>query len=80
MPIKRHKNKVRIAKRKHYCDIFNDSKYDSKLTWNSINDILHKGCKQSNYLDVLEDDKVVDDPQKIANSFNSSPLLILSLP
>ena len=63
---------MRIAKKKHYFDIFNDSKHDSKLTWNSINDILHEGSKKSNYPDVFtENNTEVSDPQNIANSFNN---------
>lgn len=39
-----------IAKKKHFHDIFNASKHHSKLTWKNINNILHKGHKDSNVM------------------------------
>ena len=63
---------MRIAKRKHYHDIFRNANNDSKLMWKHINDIIHKGKKDSGYPDYfIENDRVVSDPQSIANSFNN---------
>ena len=71
---KRYRNKVtklvRKAKKKYYCKTFRESKNDVKQTWNVINSVLRKSEKSvPSYFTC--DSKKVDDPQTIANEFNS---------
>ena len=54
----------------YYCDKLDQSKNDVKHTWSVIKDILHKSEKEiPNYFTC--NDKKEDDPQTIANEFNS---------
>ena len=71
---KRYRNKVtnllRHAKKTYYCNELDQSKNDTKHTWSVINKILHKSEKEMpNYFTC--NDKKEDNPQNIANEFNS---------
>ena len=50
------KRSIRMAKKRHYRNIFNMYSGDVKKTWSKINDILHKK-KQNTKLPILNMDK-----------------------
>ena len=63
---------LRIAKKNHYTDVFNNAKNDIKTTWKNINDVLHKGNKNSNYPETFNaNGSSLSDAQNIADGFNN---------
>ena len=66
------KRSIRIAKRRHYQNIFNIYSGNVKKTWSMINDILHKN-KQNTRLPVYfkQGEQKISDKKDIANKFNA---------
>ena len=66
------KRSIRIAKRRHYQNIFNIYSGNVKKTWSMINDILHKN-KQNTRLPVYfkQGEQNISDEKDIANKFNA---------
>ena len=66
------KRSIRIAKRRHYQNIFNIYSGNVKKTWSMINDILHKN-KQNTRLPVYfeQGEQQISDKKDIANKFNA---------
>ena len=60
---------IKASKNEYYRDKFNQYKGNSKKTWKQLNKILGKSTStQSNVFKI--NDKLVDDPNVIANKFN----------
>jgi len=72
---KTYKNKLNVltrkAKRKYYFSKFERNKNNMKQTWNTINDIIGRGKKQSSQSKFTDEyGNVLTDPTDIANGFN----------
>ena len=60
------------AKESYYSNEIEKNKNDMKKTWNTINNILNKQNVKSNYPPFfLLNDKKIEEPQDIANEFNT---------
>ena len=66
------KRSIRMAKQRHYQNIFNIYSGNVKKTWSMINDILHKN-KQNTKLPIYfkHGEKKISDKKDIANKFNA---------
>ena len=66
------KRSIRMAKQRHYRNIFNIYSGNVKKTWSMINDILHKN-KQNTKLPIYfkHGEKKISDKKDIANKFNA---------
>ena len=63
------KRMIKRAKKKYYCDKFENLSRDIKATWRVINSLI-KPIKNRNSLKLLIDDVLIDDPTILTNSFN----------
>ena len=65
------KNSIRSAKRKYYYERFDKSKNNIKNTWRYINEIMNRNTK-NNFPDVfVNNGKLINDKDLIANEFNA---------
>ena len=62
---------IRKAKSKYYRQYFNRYSNDSRKQWTMINSLLNRKSKMKNNITKLKfDEKVVTNPQEIADTFN----------
>ena len=62
---------IREAKRLYYVRIFNIYKNDIKKTWSIINEGLKHNSKCNTQSTFILDNRMINDPEEIANSFNN---------
>ena len=63
---------LRMSKKKHYADYFEEHKTNIKKTWDGIRDLLNVSKKTSiNINKVIHDNKVISDNKGIAQSMNN---------
>ena len=63
---------IRLSKRSHFNNKFHDARNNPRNTWNTINEILHKGRKKSSYPAAFKHgDQEIDNDTDIANTFNT---------
>ncbi len=61
---------IREAKRLYYMRTFNTFRNDVKKTWAVINDTMNKRVKCETHDEFFVDNRIIRDPEEIANSFN----------
>jgi hypothetical protein len=72
---KRYKNTLtktlKIAEKMYYSDRFTEIAGDMKRTWNLIRNIISpNNVKSCNITEIKDQDKIINDPNEIANKFN----------
>ncbi len=70
-----YKNKlttlIRLSKRNYFAMKLNECKYDSKQTWNVLNNILGRSAKSSASSYFKVDNNIISDSVTIADNFNN---------
>ena len=70
----KYKNKlvtiIRQAEKKYYADKLSEVKDNLAKTWKVINEMCGKKCLHKQVNKIKVNDKIIDDPQLIANQFN----------
>ena len=64
-----YKKNIRITKREYYKNRINSAENRSKETWKIINIKLNRNKNKANPIQLLVNDKVIKDSDKIANTF-----------
>ena len=76
MPIKKARNElnslIKSAKARYYNDTLNQCKKDPKAMWKTINQLTNKKSKTTNINELVIDQKVITEPEKIADSLNTN--------
>ena len=65
-------NSVKLhEKRVHYNEVFSKIGKNVKLLWNVVNGIVKKTANRSDIMELLYNNRVLDEPIEISNAFNS---------
>ena len=62
---------IKSAKASYYNDALNQCKKDPKAMWKTINQLTNKKSKTTNINELVIDQKVITEPEKIADSLNT---------
>ena len=62
---------IKSAKARYYNDALNQCKKDPKAMWKTINQLTTKKSKTTNINELVIDQKVITEPEKIADSLNT---------
>ena len=65
------KRLIKSTKARYYNDAFNQCKKDPKAMWKTINQVKNKKSKTTNINELVIDQKVITEPEEIADSLNA---------